>query len=73
LFKYGFNQKRPKSEKHIVTGNIVVIKDGLTTESITKCKEKMRSCHDKIFVEEIENQFSISQITQSPMVHKKSP
>jgi len=59
LFESGFDEERPRGEEEVVERNIIIVKNGLTTETILKGKHKMRDCQDKILVKEVQNLFRI--------------
>lgn len=53
LLKGCLDQERPGSEEQVVEGNVVIIKDTLSTESVGESKVDVRKSQYQVLVKEV--------------------
>lgn len=73
LILYRTPNKRPYCEANIVECYIPVIVDSLTAEPIIEGIQKVRHCHHKILIKEVQYHFTIPQVVQTSVVKNQAP
>ena len=73
LFECRFDDEWPRSVKQVVECNIVIIKNGLATVPVEEGKQSMRGRKNEVFVEEVQDKFGVTQVTESSVVHEQTP